>query len=359
MGKPSNSSELPDGTLRQCEACGTTDTPKWRCGMTLCNACGLRSAKRPGRITSGFMHGAVPITSLMKHSAAVVNHANTNPLQAAAAALAAAAAAQSALSAASAAQPPQPVMMSTPSMPPAMCQQEGSAPMFAPQYPPSSYAFVQQPSPQGQLAGAPMPAEAVPQPMPLQSQMPSQPMAQQQMMPQQQMPPQPMAQQQMMPQQMMPQQQVTQHPVSQQMPQQAQMPQQMMQPFTQAPMAAGAAGHMHTPSVPQRVDGSTTPPMNGDFAFSPQLSQVLPPLMLSAHPSVDVAASAASAPVAMTSAPAPCAPPHPAENAQPPMEVGVHNSSFPAISVAMPAVASDPLAMTTSMSVAPSAEADA
>lgn len=31
---------------RQCQSCGTTTTPKWRCGMTLCNACGLRSIKR-------------------------------------------------------------------------------------------------------------------------------------------------------------------------------------------------------------------------------------------------------------------------------------------------------------------------
>ena len=34
--------------IRQCVACGTTETPKWRCGMTLCNACGLRNAKRSG-----------------------------------------------------------------------------------------------------------------------------------------------------------------------------------------------------------------------------------------------------------------------------------------------------------------------
>jgi len=31
---------------RQCEQCGTTETPKWRSGTTLCNACGLRKAKR-------------------------------------------------------------------------------------------------------------------------------------------------------------------------------------------------------------------------------------------------------------------------------------------------------------------------
>ena len=30
---------------RRCLGCGITDTPKWRCGSTLCNACGLRSAK--------------------------------------------------------------------------------------------------------------------------------------------------------------------------------------------------------------------------------------------------------------------------------------------------------------------------
>ena len=34
------------GEPRRCLSCGTTDTPKWRCGMRLCNACGLRNAKR-------------------------------------------------------------------------------------------------------------------------------------------------------------------------------------------------------------------------------------------------------------------------------------------------------------------------
>jgi hypothetical protein len=34
--------------VRQCGTCGTTETPKWRDGTTrwLCNACGLRKAKR-------------------------------------------------------------------------------------------------------------------------------------------------------------------------------------------------------------------------------------------------------------------------------------------------------------------------
>lgn len=38
--------EMDETGNRQCAACGTTQTPKWRCGMTLCNACGLRNAKR-------------------------------------------------------------------------------------------------------------------------------------------------------------------------------------------------------------------------------------------------------------------------------------------------------------------------
>tara|TARA_B110001452_G_scaffold231025_1_gene207693 strand:- start:431 stop:2908 length:2478 start_codon:yes stop_codon:yes gene_type:complete len=29
--------------VRQCVACGTTESPKWRCNSTLCNACGLRT----------------------------------------------------------------------------------------------------------------------------------------------------------------------------------------------------------------------------------------------------------------------------------------------------------------------------
>jgi len=35
-----------DTHTRKCLSCGTSETPKWRCGMTLCNACGLRTAKR-------------------------------------------------------------------------------------------------------------------------------------------------------------------------------------------------------------------------------------------------------------------------------------------------------------------------
>ena len=35
-----------DNTERRCLSCGTSETPKWRCGMTMCNACGLRTAKR-------------------------------------------------------------------------------------------------------------------------------------------------------------------------------------------------------------------------------------------------------------------------------------------------------------------------
>eukprot|EP00325_Prymnesiales_sp_UTEX-LB-985_P011801 CAMPEP_0174754618 /NCGR_PEP_ID=MMETSP1094-20130205/105828_1 /TAXON_ID=156173 /ORGANISM="Chrysochromulina brevifilum, Strain UTEX LB 985" /LENGTH=598 /DNA_ID=CAMNT_0015960495 /DNA_START=86 /DNA_END=1882 /DNA_ORIENTATION=+ len=34
-----------EGKVLMCIACGVTETPKWRCGMTLCNACGLRNAK--------------------------------------------------------------------------------------------------------------------------------------------------------------------------------------------------------------------------------------------------------------------------------------------------------------------------
>ena len=42
-----NSDGEPDAdegaVLRQCVACGTTESPKWRCNSTLCNACGLRT----------------------------------------------------------------------------------------------------------------------------------------------------------------------------------------------------------------------------------------------------------------------------------------------------------------------------
>jgi len=36
----------PTGDERRCIVCGTRDTPKWRAGNQLCNACGLRSAKQ-------------------------------------------------------------------------------------------------------------------------------------------------------------------------------------------------------------------------------------------------------------------------------------------------------------------------
>ena len=32
-------------TPPHCHSCGGTETPKWRCGMTLCNACGVRYRK--------------------------------------------------------------------------------------------------------------------------------------------------------------------------------------------------------------------------------------------------------------------------------------------------------------------------
>uniref|UniRef100_A0A7S0NRT5 GATA-type domain-containing protein n=1 Tax=Calcidiscus leptoporus TaxID=127549 RepID=A0A7S0NRT5_9EUKA len=45
-GKGNERQEQEQTTQRRCCSCGTTTTPKWRCGMTLCNACGLRCIKR-------------------------------------------------------------------------------------------------------------------------------------------------------------------------------------------------------------------------------------------------------------------------------------------------------------------------
>ena len=45
--KPRSHTPPPEDPNRVCLSCGTSSTPKWRCGMTLCNACGLRSAKKP------------------------------------------------------------------------------------------------------------------------------------------------------------------------------------------------------------------------------------------------------------------------------------------------------------------------
>lgn len=38
-----------EASYRQCLRCGTTESPKWRCQMTLCNACGLRESHGRGR----------------------------------------------------------------------------------------------------------------------------------------------------------------------------------------------------------------------------------------------------------------------------------------------------------------------
>ncbi|KAL1526622.1 hypothetical protein AB1Y20_015326 [Prymnesium parvum] len=39
-------SSISDETTRVCTVCGTSSTPKWRCGTKLCNACGLRVMKK-------------------------------------------------------------------------------------------------------------------------------------------------------------------------------------------------------------------------------------------------------------------------------------------------------------------------
>ena len=48
---------VEDTGNRQCIACGTTSTPKWRCGMTLCNACGKRYKERKAPPSTGDMPG--------------------------------------------------------------------------------------------------------------------------------------------------------------------------------------------------------------------------------------------------------------------------------------------------------------
>jgi len=41
-----------DDSGRTCTTCGTSVTPKWRCGMTLCNACGLRTSKKAQQVAN-------------------------------------------------------------------------------------------------------------------------------------------------------------------------------------------------------------------------------------------------------------------------------------------------------------------
>jgi len=115
---------------------------------------------------------------------------------------------------------------------------------------------------------------------------------------------------------------------------------------------------MHPSPVPQRVEGSATPPMNGEFGLA-SCGQVMPGMMLNAHSSVDVAAPAVIASVPMTTAPPSGAPPASAESVQQPADGNVNGSSFPAIRAAMPVAVSDPLMVTTAVSVASSAEAGA
>ena len=58
--KPASTNDLQQfdaSGLRQCIICGTTSTPKWRCGMTLCNACGKRYKERKAPPSTGGMPG--------------------------------------------------------------------------------------------------------------------------------------------------------------------------------------------------------------------------------------------------------------------------------------------------------------
>ena len=48
--KPRLGPEMDETGNRQCVACGTIQTPKWRCGMTLCNACGVRDNRRHAKV---------------------------------------------------------------------------------------------------------------------------------------------------------------------------------------------------------------------------------------------------------------------------------------------------------------------
>jgi len=49
--RPAPTPPSDDNSGRVCTSCGTTSTPKWRCAMTLCNACGLLSAKKMQQAT--------------------------------------------------------------------------------------------------------------------------------------------------------------------------------------------------------------------------------------------------------------------------------------------------------------------
>ena len=46
FGCASEATRTPPASAARFAHPGTTQTPKWRCGLTLCNACGLRNAKR-------------------------------------------------------------------------------------------------------------------------------------------------------------------------------------------------------------------------------------------------------------------------------------------------------------------------
>ena len=58
--KPPPKPPLPGSFRPHCFECGATDTPKWRLGQTLCNACGLRRKEAPPPAAAAEVEKALP-----------------------------------------------------------------------------------------------------------------------------------------------------------------------------------------------------------------------------------------------------------------------------------------------------------
>ena len=63
--KPPPKPPLPGSFRPHCFECGATDTPKWRFGQTLCNACDLKRKEAPSPAAAAEVEEASPPATLV------------------------------------------------------------------------------------------------------------------------------------------------------------------------------------------------------------------------------------------------------------------------------------------------------